>query len=333
MIYQQRYIHKGEDRIISSRKSSLFGTNLAQRGMKLQHLRLIAQLHETAQISAAAAAMNISQPAASRLIRELEIITGVRLYRRHPRGIELTDYGARLALRARSIVQDLQDAGREIAEFSSGEAGAVNMGAVTGPAIEMVLPALKRMRMSHARVETSVIVDISDVMAQDLMSNRIDFYIGRIPMNADARLFHTDMIGKEPAALIVRCNHPLASQEGITIADCLSYDWVMQTQDSLLNQTLEQYLSARGLRLPKMILRTSSPMLILATIIETNAIAPIALSVAGFFGEEGELGSRIKTLPVAPELAVSPYALIKRANSILSPAAQIFYDYLIEYAT
>ncbi len=299
--------------------------------MKLQHLRLIARLHETAQISAAAIAMNISQPAASRLMKELENITGVSLYTRHPRGIELTGYGMRLARRARAIVQDLYDAGREIAEFSSGQAGAVNMGAVTGPAIEMVLPVLKRMRMIHAQVETSVVVDISDVLAQDLLSNRMDFYIGRIPLNADPRLFHARVIGEEPAALIVRHDHPLTTQNGVTITDCLSYDWVMQTRDSLLNRTLEEYLVTAGLVLPKIILRTSSLLLSLATITETNAIAPIARSVADFFGEGGGLGGRIKSLPIAPDLSVSAYALIKRANSILSPAAQIFYDYLSEH--
>lgn len=301
-----------------------------RRGVKLQHLRLIAQLHDTTQISAAAVAMNISQPAASRLASELERMTGVTLYTRHPRGIELTEYGKRLALRAQAIVQGLRDAGREIAELSGGTAGSVTIGAVTGPAIELVLPVLKRMRLTHPRVENSVIVDISDVMAQDLLSSRIDFYIGRIPAEADPRLFDIRVIGEEPIDLIVRNDHPLTQRPHITIADCVPYDWVMQMKGGLLRHSFEDYLVKQGVPLPQKVFSTPSLLLTLATIMETNSIAPVARSVAEFFGSDVGLRGRVTSLPVARDFAVSDYALIRRAGALLSPAAQIFYDYLSE---
>ena len=50
---------------------------LLRSGLKLRHMRLIAALDEHGQISAAAQAMNISQPAASRMIAEMEDILGV----------------------------------------------------------------------------------------------------------------------------------------------------------------------------------------------------------------------------------------------------------------
>jgi DNA-binding transcriptional LysR family regulator len=329
LIYQNRYTIKRTETLPISTSSS-HTSNLLLRGVKLQHLRLIAQLNDTAQMSAAAAAINISQPAASRLAAELEQISGITLYTRHPRGVELTEHGRRFAMRAQSILQSLHDAGREIAELTSGHAGTVNIGAVTGPAIEMVLPVLKRMRITHPMVETSVIVDISDVVGQELLSHRIDFYIGRIPAHIDPRLFIASVISEEPASLIVREDHPLTRKPNISIADCLPYDWVMQTQEGLLNHAVEDYLITRGHRLPTKILSTSSLMLSLATITQTNSVAPVSRAVADFFSSETGLNGRIRSLPVAPGLTVSPYALIKLADSVLSPAAQIFFDYLTE---
>lgn len=312
------------------RTDDLRPDDLILRGVKLSHLRLMAQLGDTTQISAAAIALNISQPAASRLASELEQITGVPLYSRHPRGIELTEFGLRLAARARAILQGLNDAGRELAELGSGQGGRVNIGSVTGPSIEMVLPMLKRMRMTHPLVETTVMLDVSGVLAQGLLANRLDFYIGRIPADADPRLFDATVIGEEPIALIVRRDHPLTRQPGITIADCMPYDWVMQDQGGLLRRTVEDYLIARDLPLPRKVLGTASLLLTLASIMETSAIAPIARSVADFFGGDVGLGGRITSLPVAPTLAVSDYALIRRAGSVLSPAAQVFFDSLLE---
>ena len=304
--------------------------DLMKRGIKIQHLRLIVELDETGQMSKAAENLHISQPAASRLASELEHICGVTLYVRHPRGVMLTDYGQHLALRARILVQGLHNAGREISELNSGDAGQVNLGSVTGPALELVIPVLKRMRITHSRVESSVNVEISDLMAQDLLNNKLDFYIGRIPDHLDARLFNAHVLGEEPAALIVREGHPLTRQTDISLADCVRYDWVMQSQDGWLSRTFEDYLLRQGLPFPTKVLKTSSILLSLATITETNAIAPVARAVADFFGDTLGSGKFIRRLPVAGDLSVSDFALVKKANSILPPAAQIFYDYLIE---
>ena len=67
---------------------------LLRSGLKLRHMRLVAALEEHGQIRAAAQAMNISQPAASRMIAEIEDILGVPICERLPRGIRLTPYGA-----------------------------------------------------------------------------------------------------------------------------------------------------------------------------------------------------------------------------------------------
>ena len=63
-------------------------------------MRLVVALEEHGQISAAAHMMNISQPAASRMIAEIEGILGVAICERLPRGIRLTPYGGVLARRA-----------------------------------------------------------------------------------------------------------------------------------------------------------------------------------------------------------------------------------------
>ena len=90
---------------LSSAKSLLFRSgNLFQRGLKLSHLRMIVAMEETGQISLAADMLKTSQPAASRLLSEMETILEVRLCVRSPRGIEMTNAGRALARRARSMI-------------------------------------------------------------------------------------------------------------------------------------------------------------------------------------------------------------------------------------
>ncbi|TIT58755.1 MAG: LysR family transcriptional regulator, partial [Mesorhizobium sp.] len=69
------------------------GETLLRSGLSLRHMRMIAALDDHGRVSAAAQVMNISQPAASRMIAEMEAVLDVKLCERLPRGITLTPYG------------------------------------------------------------------------------------------------------------------------------------------------------------------------------------------------------------------------------------------------
>ena len=299
-----------------------------RRGLKITHLRLIAALAETGQISAAAAYLAISQPAASRLLAELERITGAPLYQRRPRGVTLSAFGTRLAAWAQTVLRDLDAADREIAEMAAGARGVVAIGAVTGPALEIVLPVLRQARLSHPGIAAEIVVDTSDKLAELLMADRLDFYIGRIPQTLGHTAFSAVPIGAEPVSLIVREQHPLLRDGAATLAASVRYDWVMQGPGGLLRHTVENYLLERGLSLPARITSTSSILMTLAMIARSNAIAPIARSVAQFFGGEDGLSGRIDTLPIAGDLSVAPYSILHRVNRELSPSSRVIFEML-----
>lgn len=304
---------------------------LIRRGLKLSHLRLIAALKETGQMSAAAAQLAISQPAASRMAAEMEDILGVPLHNRHARGIVLTAYGERLAARAHAVLQGLDDTAREITEMERGNQGAVSIGAVTGPALDIILPALRQGRLTHPKISVSVTVDTSDRLAEDLLASRLDFYIGRILGDVDPRMFVTSEIEPEPISLIVRSEHPLTRRRPhVSLEECVAYDWVLQTPSGLLRRTVESHLMARGVRLPDKILSTSSMLLTLAYISQSNAIAPIARAAAGFYGREEGLNGRIVELPVEAEITVAPYSLVLHAERPLSPSSRVLFDTVSE---
>ncbi len=300
--------------------------DLLRRGLKLSHIRLIAALQQTGQMSAAATQLNISQPAASRLAAELETIIGVNLHIRHPRGVTLTRYGEHLAARAQTMLRGLQDAGREITELQEGLRGSVSIGAVSGPSIELVIPVIDELRLTHPQLTLSVLVDTSIMLADALLAGTLDFYLGRIPDNLNARMFRTRIIGEEPVSIIVRNNHPLTQKKEVELKDLANCEWVMQDEGSLLRQTVEAYFIKNGIPLPERVLSTSSTLLTLVTVSQTDALAPIASAVASYISDKDGLGGNISSLDIAPDLAVSPCYLISKEKEPLSPAAGIVYD-------
>lgn len=305
---------------------------LARRGLKLAHLRLIAALTESGQISAAAAQLAISQPAASRLLAELSAIVGAGLYTRHPRGIVLTELGATLAERAQMVLRDLDATDRELAEMKEGGRGRVIVGAVTGPSLELVLPVLRQFRLTMPGIESTIVVDTSDRLAEMLLAERLDFYIGRIPQDADHGAFSSEPLNREQISLIVREGHPMTRMSPLTLEACVDYDWILQAPGNLLRHTTETYLLDRGIPLPKRVTSTSSILMTLALVARSNAVAPIAKAVAQFFGSADGLSSRIATLPVADDLFVEPYAVLSLSGRRLSAAATRFHAAIISFA-
>lgn len=308
---------------------------LISRGLKFNQLKLISALHETKQISAAAAILHISQPSASRLLSELEKVVDHKLYSRNPRGITLNEAGVVFAKRAKQMLQLLNDTNREIGETGKGLRGRVNIGAVTGPALEMILPFIKKVRLSHPNIELSIEVDTSPKLAESMLNGHMDFYIGRITEGIDPRPFQTKLIGNEPFVLIVRDDHPLTRKNPKTIEDCTGYDWILQQSGSLMRHAVERYFAENGYVMPNHIINTSSVMMTLGIISQSNAVAPVARSVAEFYGnyDDRSFPSRIVLLPVAEDLHVSNYSLVSLAHLELSPASSLLYEMMKKQIT
>jgi DNA-binding transcriptional LysR family regulator len=302
---------------------------LLRSGLKVNHLRMIVALEDSGQVSAAAHMLNITQPGASRMIGEMEDMLGVPLCRRLPRGVELTPYGATLARRARTMLLELREIDREIADLKSGKGGAVFMGAVTAPAIGLAVPAIRRMRASFPRVEISLQVDTSSVLARELLASRHDFIIARIPDDLNPRLFEARVIGIEKACLIVRRGHPLADGRVVELERLTDFDWVFQPGGSLLRRTIETIFMSRNVPLPDRVLNTTSLLLTLVMVAQSDAIAPVALDMAKFINAEDGLAGAIEILPISFDIDVQPYSVITARNRALSPAAKLLYDHIL----
>lgn len=308
---------------------------LMRRGIKIAHMRLFVELAATGQVSAAASALAVSQPAASRLAAEAERICGVELYERTARGVVLTTAGEAFARRSRRILLEIAETDREITELGRGMAGTVNIGTVTGPAVEHVMPVVRQVRLSHPGIQLNVEVATSDVLAAGIVDGRNDFMIGRLPTGHDPRQFVARYIGDEPLCLLVRRGHPALRLGETRISDLVRYDWVFPFVGTLLRVSVERTFVAEGVSYPKRVLSTSSTLLTLVAVGQTNAIAPMARVVGEYFrsntaGVRSAAGEGLTILPCDTEFHVEPYALVSSADRPMTPAARVVHAIMEE---
>ncbi len=295
------------------------------RGLKLTHLQLIAALSRTGGMQMAADQLSIAQPAASRLANEIERIIGQKIHRRAGKGIELTAAGHALAKRAIRVLREIEDAQNDISEIGLGRVGNVRIGSVTGPAIEYILPVLREARLAMPNVTISVEVATSDVLGEHLAKGEVDFVLGRLPVGHNATLFDEQPIALEPVSFITRKNHALAGVTNVTPEQLLEFDWVLPFKGTILHNAIEQALRFQGLPFPTQSYNTSSFLLTLALVRQSNAIAPIATSVTSVFAASEDEGS-LRVIETDFEINVEIFSLLKLANRVFTPSTQAVFE-------
>jgi DNA-binding transcriptional LysR family regulator len=292
------------------------------RRLKPVHLRLLAELGEAGALGLAASRIGIAQPAASRLLAEMEDVLGLSLHERQGRGLRLTHVGAALARRAARIEMELFDAAQEVAEAATGRAGVVRVGAVTGPALSLVLPMLTAMQRTLPEFRAEVTVATSINLCDMLRDGRLDFALARLTPG-ETQLKARPM-ANEPLSLVVRRGHPLLVRPKITVADLLQYDWVMGDDETLLTQTVMARLAEIDMPLPNRRISTSSFLFTLALLNQTDAIAPLATPVVDSLS--GNPSVPFVSLPIDLGLTVAPFSLVTRIGSQMTPSAQRLAD-------
>lgn len=294
----------------------------ALRRLKPVQLRLLAELEHTGALGLAATRIGVAQPAASRLLAEMEALLDLPLHERQGRGLQLTPAGKALARRAARIEIELADAARDLAEAATGRAGVVRVGSVTGPALSMVMPTLIQLQDALPDFRAEVTVATSVNLCDLLREGRLDFALARL--SPGETQLEARVIAGEPLSLVVRRGHPILVRPQISVDDLLRYDWVMGDDETLLTQTVIARLHELGVPLPQRRISTSSFLFTLALLNQTDAIAPLATAVVDSLA--GNPSVPFVSLPVDLGLSVAPFSLVTRAGSQMTPSAQRLID-------
>jgi DNA-binding transcriptional LysR family regulator len=191
--------------------------------LELRHLRYFAAVVQHETIGRAAEHLDLTQPALSRQLRDLEEIIGVALLNRSPRGVIPTLAGESLNADAVRILRTADQMGPEAQRALRGTSGNCVVGVVASPLVWDVI--------THAVADCAARLPAVDVAVEDvptpkqttaLREARLDVALGhRYPIapELDANLTRSLLLPDMMNTAIVSVNHPLAKKPEISLAD------------------------------------------------------------------------------------------------------------------
>ncbi|NVO29286.1 LysR family transcriptional regulator [Donghicola sp. C2-DW-16] len=290
--------------------------------------RLISAVAAHGQLQVAAAACQMTQPAASRMLADMERNLRAKLFIRTPKGMELTPAGRVLVRHAERIANDLSQMAQEFDSLRGGQGGTIRVGAVTGPALGQLVPAIQRLKSDAPGVEISVEVAPSVQLMQALERGDLDFVLGRVPPSADWRDFEIEIAQDEVVRLLVRDGHPLLDRP-VGMAALKDLPWILQDRGTPIRAAIETAFAEEGLPSPQDVITTSSLLVIVALVSQSDAVAPISQEVVDMMLEP-PVSANFKKLPLTRPVTVEPYQIVVKRHRTLPAAALTLLDLVRE---
>ncbi|MDQ2078603.1 LysR family transcriptional regulator [Xanthobacteraceae bacterium Astr-EGSB] len=292
--------------------------------VKSRQMLLLIALAGSRSLREAAAQLEMTQPGATKLLQDLELTIGHRLFERGPRGMQPNDYGEAMIRHARLIFADLSRTRLEISAMSSGATGRIRIGAVISVIPFLLARAVARLKKQFPRLFVSIEVGTSDGLVPLLTSGELDVLVARPLVLADRPEFKYEELINEPLQIVSRKGHPLARRRTLALRDLAGQAWALLPTRTPMRKVLEPVFADIGPGEPHNLVETSSVMTMIALMQESDMLAVMPEDIARFSVRSGLLRKLSIDLPPI----MGAYGIVTRRDRIESPGTAAFLQHL-----
>lgn len=233
---------------------------LFSQRIRLRHLHTFVAVAQQGTLGRAAETLNLSQPALSKTLNELEQLTGTRLFERGRLGAQLTVPGEQFLTHAVKVLDALNTAGQALNRKEDASADVVRVGALPTAALGILPAAIGRFHQQQKSTSLQVATMNNTMLLAGLKSGEIDLGIGRM---SDPELMgglNYELLFLESLKLVVRPGHPLL-QETITLSRVMEWPVVVSPKGTVPRQNAEALLQSQGCKMPAGCIETLSASL------------------------------------------------------------------------
>jgi DNA-binding transcriptional LysR family regulator len=290
--------------------------------LKTRQLLLLIALDDYRNIHRAADELHMTQPAASKQIKDLEEMLEVRLFERLPRGMEPTIYGETMIRHARMALTSLALAHDDLVTLKSGLSGQVEVGVIMSPAMALLPRAIARIKEQAPLLRIGVQLESSNLLLDKLQRGTLDFMIGRILEKGDSSGLIYEELTEEPACAVVRAGHPLMENKQLALEDIATLPWILPPQGSILRHRFDMMFRRAGMQPPTNVVDTTALLVITALLQQTDALHVMPLEVAQYYASLNVM----QILPIELPCKMDAFGIIRQQDHLLSPGATLLLD-------
>ncbi|EIB6765185.1 LysR family transcriptional regulator, partial [Salmonella enterica] len=286
---------------------------LFSQRIRLRHLHTFVAVAQQGTLGRAAETLNLSQPALSKTLNELEQLTGTRLFERGRLGAQLTVPGEQFLTHAVKVLDALNTAGQALNRKEDASADVVRVGALPTAALGILPAAIGRFHQQQKSTSLQVATMNNTMLLAGLKSGEIDLGIGRM---SDPELMgglNYELLFLESLKLVVRPGHPLL-QETITLSRVMEWPVVVSPKGTVPRQNAEALLQSQGCKMPAGCIETLSASLSRQLTVDYDYVWFVPSGAV----KEDLRQATLVSLPVPTQSAGEPIGILTRVDIPLS---------------
>jgi LysR family transcriptional regulator of gallate degradation len=288
-------------------------TGILAHALTHRHLQALIATSDHGTQSAAAAHLQLSQPAVTQALGDLEYLTGQALLLRTSRGMTATAAGEVLVRRGKLALAELEALRSDIAEHLGMVTGSVNIGVLPMAGTLLVPRAVNRLLQAHPEVRVCLIDGPYDTLLQRLRCGELDVVVGPLRTPCPSNDVVQQPLFDGELSVIARKGHPLAQRHGLALADLLDWEWVLPGSATPARALIEGVMREAGLPMPENPIESNGLATLRALLMESDRITVISRHQIYFEERAGllhvlpiELRNTARAIGITTRLDASP---------------------------
>ncbi|MEQ9347064.1 MAG: LysR substrate-binding domain-containing protein [Thalassospira sp.] len=298
-------------------------TRIVERALtrlKLRQLRLLIAVGQHGSIQNAARDLSISQPAATKMIQDLELDFEVKLFARTNRGVVPTVFGESLIRHGKLIFAQVSNAAQELDDLNEGNSGRVVVGTLLAASPTLLPIAVEELLKARPNVAIKIVEGTNEVLMPGLLSGEIDMVVGRLPSHRYRENITQEKFFDERVLAVTGTQHPLAAITNVTFDQLKPFGWILPPVETTLRRQTDQFFVRQDQYIPPTAIESVSYLANRSLLRTHNFIGIMPAHVAALDIQTGVLA----TVDWVAPFGAGPVGVSYRGKQSLSPAGSAF---------
>ncbi|WP_114388799.1 LysR substrate-binding domain-containing protein [Notoacmeibacter marinus] len=288
--------------------------------LKLRQLRLLVAVGEHGNIQSAARELGISQPAATKMIQDLELDFEVKLFSRTNRGVIPTVFGQTLIRHGKLIFAQVSNAAQELDDLNEGNSGRVVVGTLLAASTSLLPAAIDSLLTERPKVAIKINEGTNEVLMPALLSGEIDMVVGRLPSHRHRDKITQEILFEDRVLAVVGNQHPLAGKAALSFDQIKPFGWILPPLETTLRRQINQFFVNEGQYQPQLAIESVSYLPTRSLLQMRDLIGLMPAEVVSQDIENGNLSRLDWDVPFGR----GPIGISYRTDGSLSPAGLAF---------
>lgn len=274
-------------------------------------------------ITKASEELNISQPAVTKHIKNLEDSLGVILFNRTRKGVVLTPIGQKIFMEIRNALTILDNVESEVRKYRDNDCGVIRIGTNT-TLVRMLMDYIGFFYKKYPNVKIEINTDTTKDNIKLLQNGLLDLIICKLPPSLESDL-DFKKIGDSSYEFIANKEVYKNIAQPINLSDLLKHKLLLQKEPSNSYFSAQNFFRENNLEVDSKLKIGSTSLVIDFTKIGYGIGYVPKLYI------EKELKEKmlftVETVPKAPSIS---YGIITLKNNVLSRSCSKFIEYILE---